>query len=171
MSTLPDSNLDGLDGFGKSLKKAVHKVTAVTKAVVLPTKSNVKKATPTEVRKAVNANIRIARAVVMPSKKSVTKAAVATSKSKIAKGALLIGATLVGAKAAAGTALQASDAIAAQETALPVGSDAYAYSDDGQVLDTSATTPATPAAAPPKTSLLKVAAYSLLAIKGLSLVL
>lgn len=44
MSALPDNGLQGLDGWGKSLKKAVHQAIAVPKALAIPTSKNIKAA-------------------------------------------------------------------------------------------------------------------------------
>lgn len=86
-----------LEGFGKSLKKALKKVATVTKAVVLPTKSNVKAATTVAVqakrevglnklgtRKAMRAVNKGVQAVVTGNKDKLKEAAIAAGQSPAA---------------------------------------------------------------------------------------
>lgn len=153
MSTLPDSNLDGLAGWGSFKKKlGVNKL---------------------QTRKAVKANVKIATAWVAPTKKNVTKAAVATSQSKLASGAVLIGGAIAGPAiaAAAGTALKAGAAMSAPPAAQE---EDYSYTDAGTAPETAgqaAPAAAKPATEPQKPSLLKWGAIGLLTAKAISLVI
>lgn len=140
MATLPSNdNLQGLDGWGsftKSIRgavsKAVSQVTNVTKAVVAPTSSNLKRANTTvakplasSVSAAAKASTSAMKAVVVPTKRNARQAVTDIGKSKIATTAVTVGAAMLTAGQAAGATQQAIYRAGGRSLLTKTGKDWY----------------------------------------------
>lgn len=145
MSVLPSNNLNGLDGWGKGLKKAVGQAVAVPKALLIPTPKNIKAAV---------GSMKIAAPI------AASVAAVTLGAPMLASAASGMTSALVGGKSSGGQQAQADTAYY----------DAGAAAPDSAVLNQNAVADQAPAPVK-KTNWLKAVGYTALGLKLVSMVL